>query len=107
MSRLERFNSQGAEGSGLTSAKDVTSTRNNPSVEKRREPLPCHGRKELLNFMKETMSGPIPNNEVSSKAPMSMRKRVAALPGNAEELRYLTPMPLRSNGRPEAGEILV
>uniref|UniRef100_A0A1J3JYU9 non-specific serine/threonine protein kinase n=1 Tax=Noccaea caerulescens TaxID=107243 RepID=A0A1J3JYU9_NOCCA len=106
MSRLERFNSQGAEGSGLTSAKDVTSTRNNPSVEKRREPLPCHGRKELLNFMKETMSGPIPNNEVSSKAPMSMRKRVAALPGNAEELRYLTPMPLRSNGRPEAGDVI-
>ncbi|CAA7041777.1 unnamed protein product [Microthlaspi erraticum] len=106
MSRLERFNSQGAEGSGLTSTKDVTSTRNNPSVEKRREPLPCHGRKELLNFMKETMSGPIPNNEASSKAPMSMRKRVAALPGKAEELRYLTPMPLRSNGRPEAGDVI-
>ncbi|CDY45882.1 BnaC01g28180D [Brassica napus] len=47
MSRWERFNSQGGEGSGLTSAKDVTSTRNNPSGEKRREPLPCHGRKDL------------------------------------------------------------
>ncbi|CAH2078831.1 unnamed protein product [Thlaspi arvense] len=106
MSRWERFNSQGAEGSGLTSAKDVTSTRNNPSCEKRREPLPCHGRKELLNFLQETMSGPNPNHEASSKAPMSMRKRVAALPGKTEELLYLTPMPLRSNGRPEAGDVI-
>ncbi|KAL1194625.1 Cyclin-dependent kinase A-1 [Cardamine amara subsp. amara] len=106
MSRWERFNSQGAEGSGLTSAKDVTSTRNNPSGEKRREPLPSHGRKELLNFLQESMSGPNPNHEVTSKAPTSMRKRVAALPGKTEkELLYLTPMPLRSNGRPEAGDI--
>lgn len=106
MSRWDRFNSQGGEGSGLTSAKDVTSTRNNPSGEKRREPLPCHGRKELLNFLQETMSGPVPNHEVSSKAPVSMRKRVAALPGN-DELVYLTPMPLRFNGRPEAGSFLL
>ncbi|KAJ0236751.1 Kinase like protein [Hirschfeldia incana] len=106
MSRWDRFNSQGGEGSGLTSAKDVTSTRNNPSGEKRREPLPCHGRKELLNFLQETMSGPVPNHEVSSKAPMSMRKRVAALPGNDEGLVYLTPMPLRFNGRPEAGDVI-
>ncbi|CAE6191982.1 unnamed protein product [Arabidopsis arenosa] len=106
MSRWERLNSQGAEGSGLTSAKDVTSTRNNPSCEKRREPLPCHGRKALLDFLQETMSVPIPNHEVSSKAPTSMRKRVAALPGKAEkEHLYLTPMPLRSNGRPEAGDV--
>ncbi|XP_056859005.1 uncharacterized protein LOC108824289 isoform X2 [Raphanus sativus] len=105
MSRWDRFNSQGGEGSGLTSAKDVTSTRNNPSGEKRREPLPCHGRKELLNFLQETMSGPVPNHEVSSKAPVSMRKRVAALPGN-DELVYLTPMPLRFNGRPEAGDVI-
>ncbi|EFH44352.1 kinase [Arabidopsis lyrata subsp. lyrata] len=103
MSRWERLNSQGAEGSGLTSAKDVTSTRNNPSGEKRREPLPCHGRKALLDFLQETMSVPIPNHEVSSKAPTSMRKRVAALPGKAEkELLYLTPMPLHSVSRPEA-----
>ena len=107
MSRWERFNSQGGEGSGLTSAKDVTSTRNNPSGEKRREPLPCHGRKELLNFLQETMSGPVPNHEVSSKAPTSMRKRVAALPEKDDGLVYLTPMPLRSNGRPEAGIFLV
>ena len=108
MTRWERLNSQGAEGSGLTSAKDVTSTRNNPSGEKRREPLPCHGRKALLDFLQETMSVPIPNHEVSSKAPTSMRKRVAALPGKAEkELLYLTPMPLCSNGRPEAGAVLV
>ncbi|XP_019088026.1 PREDICTED: cell division cycle 7-related protein kinase-like isoform X2 [Camelina sativa] len=101
------LNSQGAEGSGLTSAKDVTSIRNNPSGEKRREPLPCHGRKALLDFLQETMSAPIPNHEVSSKAPTSMRKRVAALPGKAEkELLYLTPMPLRSNGRPEAGAVI-
>ncbi|ESQ55741.1 hypothetical protein EUTSA_v10024346mg [Eutrema salsugineum] len=106
MSRWERFNSQGAEGSGLTSAKDVTSTRNHPSGEKRREPLPCHGRKELLNFLQETMSGSIPNHEVSSKAPTSMRKRVAAHPGKAEkQLLHLTPMPLRSNGRREAGDV--
>ncbi|WZZ26266.1 hypothetical protein YC2023_009667 [Brassica napus] len=106
MSRWERFNSQGGEGSGLTSAKDVTSTRNNPSGEKRREPLPCHGRKELLNFLQETMSGPVPNHEVSSKAPTSMRKRVAALPEKDDGLVYLTPMPLRSNGRPEAGDVV-
>ncbi|KAL9817821.1 putative protein kinase Group-Pl-2 family [Arabidopsis thaliana] len=107
MTRWERLNSQGAEGSGLTSAKDVTSTRNNPSGEKRREPLPCHGRKALLDFLQETMSVPIPNHEVSSKAPTSMRKRVAALPGKAEkELLYLTPMPLCSNGRPEAGDVI-
>ncbi|KAF8057703.1 hypothetical protein N665_1256s0011 [Sinapis alba] len=106
MNRWDRFNSQGGEGSGLTSAKDVTSTRNNPSGEKRREPLPCHGRKELLNFLQETMSGPVPNHEVSSKAPMSMRKRVAALPGNDEGIVYLTPMPLRFNGRPEAGDVI-
>ncbi|XP_018511307.1 probable serine/threonine-protein kinase cdc7 isoform X2 [Brassica rapa] len=98
MSRWERFNSQGGEGSGLTSAKDVTSTRNHPSGEKRREPLPCHGRKELLNFLQETMSGPVPNHDVSSKAPTSMRKRVAALPEKDDGLVYLTPMPLRSNG---------
>ncbi|KFK22252.1 hypothetical protein AALP_AAs66747U000600 [Arabis alpina] len=105
MSRWDRLNSQGAEGSGLTSAKDVTSTRNNPSGEKRREPLPCHGRKALLNFLQETMSGPVKNQEVSSKGPTSMRKRVAALPGKAEkEVLYLTPMPLRSNGRLEAGD---
>ncbi|EOA15987.1 hypothetical protein CARUB_v10004105mg [Capsella rubella] len=104
--KWEILNSQGAEGSGLTSAKDVTSTRNNLSGEKRREPLPCHGRKALLDFLQETMSVPIPNSEVSSKAPISMRKRVAALPGKAEkELLYLTPMPLRSNGRPEAGDV--
>lgn len=108
MSRWERLNSQGAEGSGLTSAKDVTSTKNNPSGEKRREPLPCHGRKALLDFLQETMSVPIPNYEVSSKAPTSMRKRVAALPGKSEkEVLYLTPMPLRSNGQPEAGAVLV
>ncbi|XP_010449697.1 PREDICTED: probable serine/threonine-protein kinase cdc7 isoform X2 [Camelina sativa] len=105
--RWEILNSQGVEGSGLTSAKDVTSTRNNPSGEKRREPLPCHGRKALLDFLQETMSVPIPNHEVSSKAPTSMRKRVAALPGKAEkELLYLTPMPLRSNGRHEAGAVI-
>nr|VDC75461.1 unnamed protein product [Brassica rapa] len=107
MSRWERFNSQGGEGSGLTSAKDVTSTRNHPSGEKRREPLPCHGRKELLNFLQETMSGPVPNHDVSSKAPTSMRKRVAALPEKDDGLVYLTPMPLRSNGRPEAGIFLI
>ena len=107
MSRWERFNSQGGEGSGLTSAKDVTSTRNHPSREKRREPLPCHGRKELLNFLQETMSGPVPNHDVSTKAPPSMRKRVAALPEKDDGLVYLTPMPLRSKGRPEAGIFLV
>ncbi|KAH0855643.1 hypothetical protein HID58_001846 [Brassica napus] len=106
MSRWERFNSQGGEGSGLTSAKDVTSTRNHPSGEKKREPLPCHGRKELLNFLQETMSGPVPNHDVSSKAPTSMRKRVAALPEKDDGLVYLTPMPLRSNGRPEAGDVI-
>ncbi|XP_010531675.1 PREDICTED: uncharacterized protein LOC104807924 isoform X2 [Tarenaya hassleriana] len=101
LSRWDRFNSQGADGSGLTSVKEVAGTRNNPSGDKKREPLPCHGRKELILFLQETMSGS--NHEVS-RTPASMKKRIAALPREAhKELLYLTPMPLLSNSLPVAG----
>lgn len=89
--------SQGADGSGITSAKDVTSTRT-PSAERLREPLPCQGRKELINLLQEAMQSP--NHEASS-VPASMRKRVAAPPGKVDGRPiYLTPMPLASSRIP-------
>lgn len=92
--------SQGADGSGITSAKDVTSTRL-PSGEKLREPMPCQGRKELISLAQEAMQGP--NHEVS-RVPASKRKRVAANPEIVDKkLTYLTPMPLNSSGIAIAG----
>ncbi|XP_065620241.1 uncharacterized protein LOC136063568 [Quercus suber] len=86
--------SQGADGSGITSVKDVTSTRT-PSAERRREPMPCQGRKELISLLQETMQSP--NHEASS-VPAPMRKRVAATPGKVDsKLGYITPMPLHSS----------
>ncbi|XP_020534291.1 uncharacterized protein LOC105632339 isoform X2 [Jatropha curcas] len=85
--------SQGADGSGITSAKDVTSTRT-PSVERLREPLPCQGRKELISLLQEAMQSP--NHEASS-VPASMRKRIAAPARKVDEILInLTPMPLHS-----------
>ncbi|KAL1834752.1 hypothetical protein ACET3Z_004403 [Daucus carota] len=92
--------SQGADGSGITSAKDATSTRF-PSGEKLREPMPCQGRRELLSLAQEAMQGP--NHEVS-RAPASKRKRVAAHPEIVDKkLNYLTPMPLHSTEFATAG----
>ncbi|CAN1259190.1 Probable serine/threonine-protein kinase cdc7 [Linum perenne] len=84
--------SQGAEGSGITSVKDMTSNRT-PSAERIREPLPCHGRKELLTLLQDAMHSP--NHEASS-APASIRKRVATPQSKVDgRLIYVTPMPLQ------------
>ncbi|CAI0534989.1 unnamed protein product [Linum tenue] len=87
--------SQGAEGSGVTSLKDLTSNMA-PSAERLREPLPSHGRKALLSLLQETMNSP--NHEASS-TPSSMRKRVAAPPSKVDgRLIYVSPMPLQPYG---------
>ncbi|KAJ0048440.1 hypothetical protein Pint_15773 [Pistacia integerrima] len=94
------INSQGADGSGITSAKDVTSTKT-PSAERLREPLPCHGRKELISLLQQAMQSP---NHQTLHFPAPMRKRVAAPPGKVDrELVYLTPMPLHLSGIAVAG----
>ena len=49
--------SQGADGSGITSAKDNTSARTSLS-EKLREPLPCLWRNELISLAQEAMKNP-------------------------------------------------
>lgn len=87
--------SQGADGSGLTSAKDLTSTKT-PSAERSREPLPCFGRKELINLAQEAMQ--IPEQEVAG-VPSYKRKRIAA-PSAAmgRKQSYYTPMPIYSPG---------
>ncbi|KAL0372979.1 UNVERIFIED_CONTAM: Cell division cycle 7-related protein kinase [Sesamum calycinum] len=85
--------SQGADVSGITSAKDATSTRT-PSAERLREPLPSQGRKELISLVQEALQG---GNHVSVKAPISKRKRVAAHPGDTDsKFLYPTPMPLHA-----------
>ncbi|XP_016464884.1 uncharacterized protein LOC107787793 [Nicotiana tabacum] len=87
--------SQGADGSGITSAKDATSNRT-PSAERLREPLPSQGRKELINLVQEALQG---SNHGETNGPTSKRKRVAATPGKAErKYVYPTPMPLHSSG---------
>ncbi|KAK9095124.1 hypothetical protein Scep_026593 [Stephania cephalantha] len=92
--------SQGADGSGITSAKDATSTRT-PSAERMREPLPCHGRKELINLVQEVMQSP---DHKAASFPTSQRKRVEAPPGKVDRKPvYLTPMPLHSSGSAVAG----
>ncbi|KAK4423033.1 Cell division cycle 7-related protein kinase [Sesamum alatum] len=96
--------SQGADGSGITSAKDATSTRT-PSAERLREPLPSQGRKELISLVQEALQG---GNHVSVNAPTSKRKRVAANPGNTDnKFLYPTPMPLHANGVAIGGAGLV
>ncbi|KAK6122248.1 hypothetical protein DH2020_044009 [Rehmannia glutinosa] len=87
--------SQGADGSGITSAKDATSTKT-PSAERLREPIPSQGRRELLSLVQEAMQG---GNHDSVNAPISKRKRVAASPGDSDnKFLYPTPMPLHANG---------
>ncbi|XP_058222138.1 uncharacterized protein LOC131332092 [Rhododendron vialii] len=96
--------SQGADGSGITSTKDATSTRT-PSTERLREPIPCQGRKELLNLVQKAMRSP---NYEAHSVPSSKRKRVAALPSKVDrKLVYLTPMPLYSTGTAVAGAGLI
>ncbi|KAK4746523.1 hypothetical protein SAY87_012835 [Trapa incisa] len=83
---------QGAEGSGITSARDATSTRT-ASAERMREPLPQQGRKELINLAQKLQM----TREISS-VPAPKRKRVAAPPGRIDErLLNITPMPINLN----------
>ncbi|CAA2973884.1 probable serine threonine- kinase cdc7 [Olea europaea subsp. europaea] len=87
--------SQGADASGITSAKDATSTRT-PSAEKLREPIPSQGRKELISLVQEALHGA---NQISVNVPISKRKRVAAPPGEVDsKFFYPTPMPLHATG---------
>ncbi|XP_027357218.1 probable serine/threonine-protein kinase cdc7 [Abrus precatorius] len=84
---------QGTDGSGITSAKDVTSTRT-ASAERLREPIPFRGRKELISLVKNSMQCA---NNSSIKGPSSHRKRVTAPSGKVDgKIFYLTPMPLHS-----------
>ncbi|BBH03046.1 Protein kinase superfamily protein [Prunus dulcis] len=96
--------SQGADGSGITSAKDVTSART-PPAERLREPLPCQGRKELISLVQEARQSP---NHEASGVSAPMRKRVPAPPGNEDgKLFYITPMPLHSTGNGIGGAGLI
>ncbi|KAJ0482933.1 putative protein kinase Group-Pl-2 family [Helianthus annuus] len=89
--------SQGADGSGITSAKDATSSKV-PSGERFREPIPCKGRQEYLNLVQEALQSPAHEATVTS-TPVSKRKRVAAPPAKLDsKFLYLTPMPLQSIG---------
>jgi cell division control protein 7 len=94
-----RHGSQAADASGVTSAKDPTNTKT--SLGKLKQPMLYKGRKELMNFLQETMQNP---NEDTLKAPVSQRKRVAAPFGSVDRKIFaLTPMPLRSGGSSVAG----
>ncbi|XP_022737174.1 probable serine/threonine-protein kinase cdc7 [Durio zibethinus] len=87
-----KINSQGADGSGITSAKDISAR--TPSAERLREPLPCQGRKELISLVQEAMQSP---NHGVSHVPSPMRKRVAASPGKVDrQVLHPTPMPMNS-----------
>lgn len=88
-----KYRSQGADLSGVTQAKEGTSTRT--SGERTRQPLPCQGRKELLNMVQEAMQGP----HQLTTVPSSQRKRVPAPIGKMDrEFIFLSPMPVHSNG---------
>ncbi|KAD6453423.1 hypothetical protein E3N88_08128 [Mikania micrantha] len=89
--------SQGADGSGITSTKDATSTKV-PSGERFREPIPCKGRKEYLNLVHEALQSPDHDATVGTTL-VSKRKRVAAPPAKLDnKFLYPTPMPLQSTG---------
>uniref|UniRef100_A0A0E0R2J6 non-specific serine/threonine protein kinase n=1 Tax=Oryza rufipogon TaxID=4529 RepID=A0A0E0R2J6_ORYRU len=94
-----RHGIQAADVSGVTSAKDPTSTKT--SLDRLMQPMPYKGRKELMNFLHDAMQSPDKN---TSTAPVSQRKRVAAPLGNVDQkLFILTPMPLCSGGSAIAG----
>ncbi|PUZ40077.1 hypothetical protein GQ55_9G395600 [Panicum hallii var. hallii] len=94
-----KHGSQAADVSGVTSAKDPTSTKT--SLDRLKQPMPYKGRKELMNFLHEAMQSP---NKNAVPAPVSQRKRVAAPFGSVDRnLFRLTPMPLRSGGSVVAG----
>ncbi|PNX92174.1 putative serine threonine-protein kinase cdc7-like protein [Trifolium pratense] len=84
----------GADGSGITSAKDITSTKT-ASADRLREPIPFRGRKELISLVQNSMQCA---NSSSIKSPTSQRKRVTA-PSSKSDGRtlHLTPMPIHSS----------
>lgn len=87
MQQKNACKSQG-EASGVTTAKTL-------SADKYREPVPCKGRKELINFAQESIQSPY-RQEVATGF---QRKRVAAPLGKGENaMLYLSPMPLHSCG---------
>ncbi|XP_074574807.1 uncharacterized protein LOC141831349 [Curcuma longa] len=92
-----------ADISGVTSARDPTSTKT--PVDKLKQPIPCKGRKELINFLHEAMQTP---DHKGSTAPASQRKRVAAPLGKVERrLVTVTPMPLHFDGNAVAGACML
>ncbi|XP_050378291.1 uncharacterized protein LOC126795506 [Argentina anserina] len=94
--------SQGADGSIITSVKDVTSTRT-LSAERMREPLPSQGRKELINLVQEAREG-----QNASSISALMRKRVPAPPVNVDgKLFHVTPMPMHSTTNGIGGPFLI
>ncbi|KAI6702332.1 hypothetical protein NL676_011468 [Syzygium grande] len=86
--------SQGPDGSGITSTRDLTSA-STPSAKRPREPLPRQGRKELINLLHNGVH----TNQEASSVPATLRKRVAAPPRKSEgKLQIVSPMPLHSRG---------
>jgi cell division control protein 7 len=84
----------GADGSGITSAKDITSTKT-ASADRLREPIPFRGRKELISLVQNSMQCA---NSSSIKSPSSQRKRVTAPSSKADgRTLHLTPMPIHSS----------
>lgn len=82
---------QGTDGSGVTSVKDVTSTRT-ASAERLREPVPSCSRKEYRDLVQTTLQYA---SSSSIKGPASQRKRVTAPSGKIDSKTvYITPMPL-------------
>ena len=87
--------SQGANGSGITSTKNATSTRT-PSTDRLREPLPFLGRKELISLVQDAVQS---QGHDALASPGSQKKRVAAPPGKSDsKIAYLSPMPLQYAG---------
>lgn len=95
----KRGGSQAADVSGVTSAKDPTSTKT--PMDKLKQPIPYKGRKELINFLHEAMQAP---NQKRSTVPAAQRKRVSAPLGKMDRrLVMLTPMPLHFGGSAVSG----
>ncbi|XP_038876183.1 uncharacterized protein LOC120068469 [Benincasa hispida] len=81
--------SQGADGSGITSAKDVTSARTF-STENMREPLPCQGRKELLSLVQNALR----NADHAPQNSSDLRRKRIAAPPDKEDNNIIHPSPM-------------
>ncbi|KAK7382840.1 hypothetical protein VNO80_01942 [Phaseolus coccineus] len=83
---------QGTDGSGITSARDASTK--TASAERLREPLPSHGRKELISFVNTMKCA----NNSSIIGPSSQRKRVTAPSSRVDgKIFHITPMPMHSS----------